>query len=187
MRWLFSLVGILAALAGTALWLATRPGPPPSATPAPAPGALMAAGFKDLDGRAHALGEFSGKVVVLNFWATWCAPCREEMPGFQRLQARWGERGVQFVGISSEDPGKVAAFAKSLGVTYPLWVGGDEVSELSRRFGNRAGVLPHTVVLDRFGEARTMRVGAYPERELDTLLSSIAANSAERSANVQQK
>jgi thiol-disulfide isomerase/thioredoxin len=179
MRWLFALVGVLAAMAGTALWLSTR-GPPPASLGAAAPGALMAATFKDLDGRPRSLGEFQGKVVVLNFWATWCLPCREEMPGFQRLQARWAGRGVQFVGLSNEDAAKVATFSRSLGITYPLWVGGDELGELSRRLGNRLGVLPHTVVLGPSGVATVTRVGAYPERELETELQKIASNVAKK-------
>ncbi len=175
MRWLFALVGVLAALAGTASWLATRPASE-VAMGAPAPGALMAATFRDSEGRARSLGEFQGRVVVLNFWATWCAPCREEMPGFERLQARWAGRGVQFVGLSSEEASKVTAFSRSLGITYPLWVGGDEVGEISRRLGNRLGVLPHTVVLDPFGVTTASRVGAYPEAELEGALQRTIAN-----------
>src|SRR6185295_11644615 len=122
-KWLFTLVGMLAALAGTALWLATRPaGVPGPTAPEVSTAAVMAAGFRDLQGRPRSLGEFQGKVVVLNFWATWCAPCREEMPAFERLQAKWGGRGVQFVGVSAEDASKVQDFAKRIGITYPLWV-----------------------------------------------------------------
>jgi thiol-disulfide isomerase/thioredoxin len=122
-------------------------------------------------------------VVVLNFWATWCAPCREEMPGFERLQSRWAGRGVQFVGVSAEDPAKVVAFARSLQVTYPLWVGGDEVAELSKRLGNRMGVLPHTVVLDPTGSPLGTRVGAYKESDLDNALTAISANSVKSGPN----
>ena len=174
MRALFAWVAIAAALAGTALWLATRPATPPAAG-GTIPGALMAATFKDLEGRPHSLAELQGQVVVLNFWATWCAPCREEMPGFQRLQARWAGRGVQFVGMSNEDPAKVAAFARSLAITYSLWVGGDEVNEMSRRLGNAQGVLPHTVVLDRSGVAIKARVGTYPEADLEAQLARLGA------------
>jgi thiol-disulfide isomerase/thioredoxin len=182
MRWLFAIVGALAMLAGTALWLATRP---PSASPVAtlSPGALMAASFRDLEGGARSLGEFQGKVVVLNFWATWCAPCREEMPGFERLQARWRGRGVQFVGISNEEAPKVATFAKALAITYPLWTGGDEVAELSRRLGNEHGVLPHTVVLDPSGRVVKSRVGAYPESELAAVLAGISHQPPATSAN----
>jgi thiol-disulfide isomerase/thioredoxin len=174
LRWLFALVAVLAALAGTALWLAARP---PSETVAieAAPGAVWAASFRDLEGKPHALGEFQGRIMVLNFWATWCAPCREEMPGFQRLQGRWPGK-VQFVGVSAEDAAKVAPFARSLGITYPLWVGGDEVAELSKRLGNSRSVLPHTVVLDEAGRVVAVKVGAYREADLAEILQRLAVN-----------
>jgi thiol-disulfide isomerase/thioredoxin len=180
LRWLFALVGVLAALAGTALWLAARPANESAVTVEAVPAALWAASFRDLEGRSHALGEFQGRVVVVNFWATWCAPCREEMPGFQRLQAKWAPQAVQFVGVSAEDSGKVSAFARSLGITYPLWVGGDDVGELSKRLGNRAGVLPHTVVLDSLGAVAAAKVGAYKEDELAAIIGQLAANAREK-------
>jgi thiol-disulfide isomerase/thioredoxin len=176
MRWIFAIVGALAAAAGTALWLATRPDAPALGPVTVAPAALMAATFTDLDGRKRSLGEFQGKVVVLNFWATWCAPCREEMPGFDRLQAEWGGR-AQFVGISPEEAGPVTSFARSLGIRYPLWIGSDEVMELSRRLGNRRGVLPHTVILDAAGGVSDARVGAYPEGALRNKLTQLNGKS----------
>ena len=173
-RWIFTTVGAIALLAGAGMWLATQPRSAALPAVEVAPAALYAASFRGIGGEARSLGEYQGKVVVLNFWATWCAPCREEMPSFSRLQARWGSHGVQFVGISSEDAAKVAAFGKSLGVDYPLWIGGEEAAELSRRLGNSAGVLPHTVVLDRSGNVYKTQVGAYPEPDLDKILSLIS-------------
>jgi thiol-disulfide isomerase/thioredoxin len=181
LRWLFALVGVVAALAGTALWLATRPASPSPVAIDKAPPALWAASFRDVNGGARALGEYQGRVMVLNFWATWCAPCREEMPGFQRLQAKWP--AVRFVGLSAEDAGRVAAFARNLGITYPLWVGGDEVGELSKRLGNTAGVLPHTVVFDASGKAVASKVGAYSHAELEGILLRMTPNVAESATN----
>ena len=181
-RWLFTLVGLLALAAGGSLWWLARPpsGLPASATSTPSitPGALMAASFLDSRGSRQALGQFQGKIVVLNFWATWCAPCREEMPAFDRLQARWASAGVQFVGLSNEDAAQVERFGRQLAVRYPLWTGGEDVAELSRRLGNRLAVLPHTVILGPGGEILDVRVGPYSESELDARLAGFARKPA---------
>lgn len=160
----FALVGLASVAAGTGLYLATQP--PAQVAPADiAPSALYAAGFRDLDGKPVSLGRFEGRPLVVNFWATWCAPCREEMPALTRVSARSAER-VQFIGLAQDDPAKVRAFARELGVSYPLWTGGDEVMELSRRLGNRMGVLPFTAILDPAGRVVAQKVGAYSEDEL---------------------
>jgi thiol-disulfide isomerase/thioredoxin len=137
--------------------------------PAIGPAALYATAFTDTEGRPQSLGQFQGKLVVLNFWATWCGPCREEMPAFSRIQARWKNRGVQVVGVSAEDAAKVARFGRELSIAYPLWVG-DAASELTRRLGNSSGVLPHSVILDPSGRVLDQKVGPYSEAELDAKL-----------------
>ena len=175
-RLLFTGVGVLALLAGTALWVGNRPSDS-LALPVPvdaSPAAVQSATFTDVQGRSHALGQFQGKVLVVNFWATWCAPCREEMPGFVRLQERWKDGNVQFVGLANDDRAKVERFARELGINYPLWTGGAEVMELSKRLGNRLGVLPHTVVLDAQGRVLESRVGIFREELLDERLRTIS-------------
>ena len=109
----FAGVGLLAMLAGTALWLGTRaPGRAPQGSVTDAsPAAIATASFADAGGQPRSLGQYAGQVVVVNFWATWCAPCREEMPGFVRLQERWKGR-VQFVGIANDDRAKVDRFGR---------------------------------------------------------------------------
>lgn len=169
-------IGLLAALAGTSLFLAGRHAAPPVIESGPVdatPAAIQAAAFADADGTPRTLAQFSGKVVVVNFWATWCAPCREEMPGFVKLQSRWQARGVQFVGLAQDDAVKVAAFGRELGINYPLWLGGAEVMALSRRLGNRLGVLPHTVLLDTQGRVVESRIGIYQEDALEARLAAI--------------
>jgi thiol-disulfide isomerase/thioredoxin len=175
-RWVYVGVGALAAAAGTAMWLASRPAGPSIAPADISPSALFAATFADTRGTSGSLGRFQGKVMVVNFWATWCVPCREEMPAFNRLQTRWAGRGVQFVGLSNEDPGKVERFGRGLAIGYPLWVGGDEVGAFSRRLGNRLGVLPFTVLVDRQGNIIESRVGPYSEDVLESRLKAIIAN-----------
>ena len=176
-RWFYPLVAVAALAAGTALWMATRPAAPTlasTAAPSIAPAAMFATPFSDTEGRPQSLGQYQGRIVVLNFWATWCAPCREEMPAFTRLQARWASRGVQFVGVSSEEAAKAARFGRDVGVNYPLWVG-DGAGELSRRLGNSAGVLPHSVILDGSGRVLEQKVGPYREQELEAILTEHAA------------
>ena len=171
-RWLFTWIGIAAAAAGAALWWAMRPVPSDDPVPSPpeiSASALSAASFTGTDGRRHSIGELQGKAVVLNFWATWCAPCREEMPMFERLQKEWTGR-VQFVGLSDEEAAKVDQYAQSNGITYPLWIGGDEVDKLSHRLGNSAHVLPFSAVLDPRGNIVAAKAGTYTEPELRAAL-----------------
>lgn len=176
-RWLPAIgIGMLALLGGLSLWLAGRGAAPPTIPSGPVdatPAAILAARFADADGKPATLAQFPGKVLVVNFWATWCTPCREEMPGFVKLQSRWQARGVQFVGLAQDEPAKVAAFGREYAISYPLWIGGAEVMDLSRRLGNRLGVLPHTVLLDGEGRVLESRIGMYSEADLDSRLAAI--------------
>jgi peroxiredoxin len=169
---LFAAIGLAALAAGSLLWLASPGGPPPAGI---APAALYATSFRTDDGTLRSLGTFEGQVLVLNFWATWCAPCRAEMPAFSRLQARFRNRGIQFVGLSADEPAKVRAFLREVPVEYPLWTGESGVGELSRRLGNHAMVLPHTVLIDPSGHLLESRIGPYAEDELAIRLSQLAS------------
>ncbi len=175
-RRIYALVGAIAIAAGAALWLGSRVGGPATTPSQVSPSALFAATFADTRGVPGSLGRYQGKILVLNFWATWCAPCRDEMPAFTRLQSRWAGRGVQFVGVSNEEPLRVERFGRDLGINYPLWVGGDEVGELARRLGNRLGALPFTVLIDRQGNVLEAKLGPYSESTLDSRLTQISAN-----------
>lgn len=100
-----------------------------------------------LDGAPASLTAYRGRILVVNYWATWCAPCREEIPMFVRLQQEYAAKNVQFVGISIDQVDKVREFAKEFKVDYPLVIGGIDAMDLSREAGNKAGVLPYTLVI----------------------------------------
>jgi thiol-disulfide isomerase/thioredoxin len=167
-RWLFVAVGLLAMLAGSASWLAHR-GLPQVAPARVAPEALFATSLHDTAGHPQKIGDYAGKVLVLNFWATWCAPCRAEMPAFSRVQARLGTQ-AQILGLTSDDPERVARFADEVPVAYPLLVGGPEVDALAVALGNHDRVLPFTVVLDPHGRVVEQHVGAYSESALGEVI-----------------
>ena len=176
---LFLAIGLAAMAAGTGLWQWARQSrvpaaPPPIEAASIAPAALFSASFLDEGRVPRALGQFQGKILVVNFWATWCGPCRAEMPAFERLHQRWSERGVRFVGLSAESPETAASFGRELGISYPLWTGADEVQELSRRLGNRMSVLPFTALIGSAGEVLEQRVGAYTESDLEERLRKFA-------------
>ena len=135
--------------------------------------AILAMVLPDADGRQQALSQWRGKVLVVNFWATWCAPCREEMPRFVAAQARDGAKGVQFVGIAVDDPGKVRIFAKEIGLNYPTLIGGYGAVELSRTLGNELSALPFTIVVDRGGRVADTHLGPLKAADLDRLLAGL--------------
>jgi len=142
-RLVFAVVAIVALAAGA--WFAVSTEVPRDAT------TLLALSLPDTEGKQQALAQWRGKVLVVNFWATWCAPCREEMPEFVRMQREFGPRGVQFVGIAADQPDKVDQFAKELKLNYPALIRGYGAIELSKTGGNRLSALPFTIVVDRLG------------------------------------
>ena len=134
---------------------------------------MLAMVLPDADGHEQALAQWRGKVLVINFWATWCAPCREEMPQFVATQARDGAKGVQFVGIAVDDVDKVRVFAREIGLNYPTLIGGYGAIELSRTLGNDLAALPFTIVLDREGRVVHTQLGPLRAAKLDGLLAEL--------------
>lgn len=127
----------------------------------------------DLTGAPQALEQWSGRVRVINYWATWCKPCREEMPVFSRLQERYLTRGVHFIGLSIDDAGKVRDYQKVTPVSYPLLIAQPEALALTVGLGNVVQGLPFTLVLDRQGKVAATRLGRYSEGELESLIQTL--------------
>lgn len=140
-------------------------------TPSPqANAALAGLALPDPAGKEQRLDQWRGKVLVVNFWATWCAPCREEMPEFMRAQTEFGAKGLQFVGIAVDQPDKVEQYVKEIGLNYPALIGGFGAMELSKTLGNSLMALPFTVVVDRQGAIVHTQLGVLKTDKLNALL-----------------
>ena len=131
---------------------------------------LMALSLSDLEGIPQSLSQWQGKILVVNLWATWCLPCREEMPGFSRLQRRFAANDVQFVGIGIDSPEKMREYNREVPVGYPLLAGDSTLLGIVVALGNTAGGLPHTIVVDRHGTVQETHLGAWKEAELAATL-----------------
>ena len=114
--------------------------------------------------------DFDGRVVLLNFWATWCEPCLREMPMLVDMQTEYGPEGLQVLGVAVDDPQSAMAFAREHGITYPILVGMGDIMEMNAAYGNTDGVLPYSVLVDREGVIRWQYVGEIPINDLTTLL-----------------
>ena len=166
-RWIL-FAGIAAAALAAGLYFGRQGATAPSDPAAAA--ALAGLALPDPQGKEQRLDQWRGKVVVVNFWATWCAPCREEMPEFMKAQTEHGPKGLQFVGIAVDQADKVSQFADEIGLNYPTLVGGFGAMELSKSLGNSLMALPFTVVLDRKGAVAHTQLGILKPDKLDSIV-----------------
>jgi thiol-disulfide isomerase/thioredoxin len=158
---------------------ANPPSTPPSKPPSSAAGtaALFASTLADSSGKPTALAQWQGKPLVVNFWATWCAPCVEEMPELSALQAELQPRQIQILGIGVDTAANIAAFADKYHIAYPVYVAGIEGSELSRQLGNSAGGLPFTVLIGADGQVKKTWLGRLKMQELRRELAAVGSHS----------
>jgi thiol-disulfide isomerase/thioredoxin len=159
---------VLALLAGGAgLWLGARSGTPPSTASSDAIAVARLGdlapdlALPDLEGRARRLSEWRGRPIVVNFWASWCAPCLEEMPLLDAFAAEQAGNGVQVLGIALDDADAVKVFLDRLPVRYPTLLEAAGRTDSSVRLGNTRAVLPYSVLIDAEGRVQRLRVGSF--------------------------
>ncbi|WP_456413651.1 TlpA family protein disulfide reductase [Thiolapillus sp.] len=167
---LLALAGLLlgGTLAGVYEWRQRQPETPPATLP-DAYRQLPDFSLPNIEGGLWRVGQWRDKILVINFWASWCPPCRKEMPLFVQLQEQFADKEVLFVGIAIDNEQAARDFMDTYGIEFPVLLGEDQAMALSRQLGNRFQALPYTVVADR-GEIQLRQAGEVLESELRPLL-----------------
>ncbi|HXD35754.1 MAG TPA: redoxin domain-containing protein [Rhodanobacter sp.] len=152
------ILGLAVLVAGAGGYWQRQAGAPPASTPLvgqPAPVLKLS----DLSGTTHDLADYRGHPVVLNFWASWCLPCREEMPALDRAQQRHGASGATVIGVAMDQPAPVRAFLAAHPVSYPIVLGQLSHPSSAYRFGDVSDVLPYSVLIGTDGRVLAQHAG----------------------------
>jgi peroxiredoxin len=136
----------------------------PSLPPTEPAGIAPAFTLPDINGRSVSLSQFRGKVVVLDFWATWCPPCKREIPDFIALQSAYSAKGLQVVGVALDEPGPVKAYAAQNGMNYPVLLG---TNDIAQKYGGIEGI-PTTFIIDKSGKIVNRFEGFRPKEVFES-------------------
>jgi thiol-disulfide isomerase/thioredoxin len=119
----------------------------------------------DLAGAPRRVTEWDGKVLIINFWATWCPPCRKEIPMLVGLQEHYGRAGMQLIGVALDEPSSVQAYSKAMGINYPILIG--DSGTIVNSYGNNLGALPYTVIIGRDSKIALVKLGELSREETE--------------------
>jgi len=136
----------------------------------------MRPGFQlpDITGKTRDIKEWDNRIVVLNFWATWCQPCLHEIPAFNRLHTKYQDKGVTFLGIAANDRAEIERFTKILPISYPILIGGEyQAYEIAEQFGNIYSVIPYTVFIAANGQIHSTVAGLLSEQETESIIKAL--------------
>lgn len=136
----------------------------------------------DLSGKSTSIAAWSGKSLVINFWATWCAPCRREIPLLKTLSADWAGRDLRVIGVAVDYADKVRQFAEQFKIDYPVLIGEQDALEVAAKFGMASPAFPFTVFTDQRGEVVALFVGELHRPQADFILSEVQNLNEERVA-----
>ncbi|WP_426687866.1 TlpA family protein disulfide reductase [Rhodanobacter ginsengiterrae] len=131
---------------------------------------LPALELPDLDGKLHALGEYRGRRVLLNLWASWCRPCLEEMPALDQARHKFGEHGAIVIGIAMDEPAHVRAFLTAHAVNYPILIGRTRLPSTSLQLGNVHQTLPYSLLVGEDGRILATHSGSMSTAQLEQWL-----------------
>jgi peroxiredoxin len=168
------LIAVLVTLIATLGFVTKRGGTAP-AIEVGAIDRLFASRTTSLGGEVQTLNQWRGKLLVVNYWATWCAPCREELPALARLSSQFAQRGVQVIGIAIDSAENVRQYISTNPSAYPLVIGDPDALALSKSLGNALLGLPFTVIIDPSGRLHHRQLGAVNEAQMAEWIRQVAA------------
>lgn len=160
---IFGAVGLAFAALGAFFGMKRFEPQPPQA---PAVASLLSQSMVDTNGQTQPLSQWKNKALIVNFWATWCAPCVDEMPELSELQTEIAPKNIHIIGIGIDSTSNIAQFASKYKIAYPLYTSGMSGTDLSRQFGNKAGGLPFTVLIGRDGQVKKTYLGRLKMEQL---------------------
>lgn len=129
----------------------------------------------DPQGQQQTISQWDGDVLAINFWATWCKPCKEEIPEFVELQQKYRDQDVTFIGVAIDGVSAVNDFVARYDMNYPVLVGGQAAMRAAKAYGNDIGALPYTAFVDRDGRITHVHRGRLPKAEADAILARLTA------------
>jgi thiol-disulfide isomerase/thioredoxin len=135
-------------------------------SPSPLPDFNLA----DVSGNQHSISEWQGKILIINFWATWCPPCRKEIPEFIALQEQYAPNGLQFIGIAIDDQDAVEDYLASIKINYPMLIGGVSGIALAHQLGNNIDAVPFTLIVDRKGQIIHRHPGEFSLEQITEII-----------------
>lgn len=166
----FALYALLGGLAlGVGAWVAQQRYTP-KAHGDRVPASMWTMPFTGMHAQRVTLAPWRGQTLVLNFWATWCAPCREEIPDLLAIRQQYADKSVEIVGIAIDNAQSVAPYANKMKIAYPIVLGEGEALNLARVLGNPSGALPYTVVVAPDGAIVMRHLGRLPKAKLQAIL-----------------
>lgn len=134
---------------------------------------VFALNFPNDRGEPVSLESARGRITIVNFWATWCPPCIEEMPELSRFHEEFSSKNIKVIGLAVDSPSNVREFLSNRKFSYPLLVTGGSGSELAKKLGNSAEALPYTVMIDEKGSVIKQKVGKLTEKDLKSWISEV--------------
>lgn len=147
-----------------------------TASPQPFNTRLVDFRLPDTDGVVHDIHEWDNRIKLLNFWATWCPPCLKETPLFVELQEKYQKQGVQFIGVAIDNLNDVKDFMDTYGINYPILIGAEDAIEIAKKYGNRIGALPYSVLINRDGTIVYAQSGEMKREKLESLIKSLLSS-----------